>query len=138
MTIEEIVAKQNKVAQYTKKLEQAKEDYQYALASSDFTSAEFLMSSMLFFEKQLMLLTSMAKLGEEAGISYTMRNEEDTRHHVWHVHCDYQGFSLILDFHGEYLAGDMPHKKFAKAVIWVNKHEQEILTKARELGYTGL
>ncbi|MDR2418506.1 MAG: DUF4160 domain-containing protein, partial [Treponema sp.] len=95
--------------------------------------AEFTNEAMSL-ESQLVALRSMAKLGEIDGISFHIKPEQRTKHKSWHVHCRYAEYELSLGIDGNYLAGDMPNKQFAKAVLWVRDNKSLITKKIREFG----
>ena len=62
------------------------------------------------------------------GILIKMFFKDNNKHHVPHVHADYQGkvavFS-ILD--GTILAGDLPQNKHKLIVAWIEIHKEDLL-----------
>jgi hypothetical protein len=83
-------------------------------------------------ESELVSMHSKARLGEDDGISFYIKPEQSTMHKLWHIHCRYSGYELSLSVDGDYLAGNMPNKQFAKAVKWIMKNRALIHKQIKE------
>ena len=59
------------------------------------------------------------------------------KHHVPHIHAEYQGKSAVYSIkEGDVLAGELPRKKHKLVVAWIEIH-QEDLTADWELAVNG-
>ena len=44
------------------------------------------------------------------GIIVRMQSEKGTRHNAPHIHCEYSGEEVVVDFDGNILEGQFPKK----------------------------
>jgi hypothetical protein len=62
------------------------------------------------------------------GLLIRMFFRDNERHHMPHIHADYQGqvaVYSILD--GEVLAGELPPSKHKLVVAWIEIHREDLL-----------
>jgi len=62
------------------------------------------------------------------GILIRMFFRDIEKHHIPHIHADYQGqvaVYSILD--GDLLAGELPSKKHKLVVAWIEIHQEDLL-----------
>ena len=71
------------------------------------------------------------------GIIIRMFFFDRDRHHVPHIHAEYQGqFAVYAIQDGAVLAGQLPTKKHKLVVAWIEIHQDE-LTADWQLAVTG-
>lgn len=62
------------------------------------------------------------------GILVKMFFYDIDKHHVPHVHAEYQGKSAVYSIEdGKILAGELPNKKNKLVVAWIEIHNEELL-----------
>ncbi|MBM3800813.1 MAG: DUF4160 domain-containing protein [Acidimicrobiia bacterium] len=62
------------------------------------------------------------------GILIKMFFYDTDRHHVPHIHAEYQGQVAVYSIHdGSILAGDLPAKKHKLVVAWIEIHQEDLL-----------
>jgi len=50
------------------------------------------------------------------------------KHHIPHIHAEYQGESAVYSIHdGTLLAGSLPPKKHKLVVAWIEIHQEDLL-----------
>jgi desulfoferrodoxin (superoxide reductase-like protein) len=70
----------------------------------------------------------MPKISEFFGIIVRMFFFDTDRHHVPHVHVEYQGKVAVYAIaDGEVLAGELHPKKHKLVVAWIEIHHDELL-----------
>lgn len=60
------------------------------------------------------------------GIVIRMYREPDVRHHVPHIHAEYQGSEAVFDFDGNILEGKIPNKQSGLVKAWISIHEEDL------------
>lgn len=60
------------------------------------------------------------------GIRIYLYVERNERHKKPHLHAYCGEDSIVLDFEGNILEGDLPRKKKAMLVAWTMMHEEEL------------
>lgn len=60
------------------------------------------------------------------GIKIYIYVERDGKHNTPHIHAYYGESSLVVDFDGNIIEGQLPRKKQAMVVAWVMMHEEEL------------
>ena len=62
------------------------------------------------------------------GILIRMFFRDIEKHHVPHIHADYQGEVAVYAIHdGTLLAGNIPPKKHKLVVAWIEIHQEDLL-----------
>ena len=62
------------------------------------------------------------------GILIKMFFYDTDKHHVPHIHADYQGDVAVYAIHdGSVLAGALPSKKHKLVVAWIEIHQEDLL-----------
>ena len=62
------------------------------------------------------------------GILIRMFFRDTEKHHMPHIHADYQGHIRVYSIHdGELLAGEVPPNKSKLVVAWIEIHKDELL-----------
>ena len=62
------------------------------------------------------------------GILIRISFRDIERHHLPHIHAEYQGEVAVYSIHdGNLLAGHLPPKKHKLVVAWVTIHQEELL-----------
>jgi desulfoferrodoxin (superoxide reductase-like protein) len=62
------------------------------------------------------------------GILIRMFFKDIEKHHVPHIHADYQGDVCVYSIQtGEILAGEIPAGKHKLVVAWIEIHKEELL-----------
>lgn len=68
------------------------------------------------------------KVGEANGIEFSVRTNEGN-HTIPHIHAKYGDFNISIAIEtGEVLVGNLPKKKEALAVRWVNEHRAQLIS----------
>ena len=60
------------------------------------------------------------------GIIITMYREVGGKHHLPHIHAEYQGEEVAITFDGEILEGSIPNKKLKLVIAWMEIHKEEL------------
>ncbi len=60
------------------------------------------------------------------GIIIRMYSEPEGKHHVPHIHVEYQGKEAIFDLEGNLLEGEIPSKQKKLVVAWIALHEEDL------------
>lgn len=71
------------------------------------------------------------------GIIIRMYKETDSKHNIPHIHAEYNGKYIVIDFNGTILEGNFPIKKRNILVAWVNLHEEELQANWKMLSADG-
>ena len=62
------------------------------------------------------------------GIFIRMFFRDIEKHHVPHIHAEYQGETAVYSIpDGELLAGNLPAKKQKLVVAWIEIHQEDLL-----------
>ena len=62
------------------------------------------------------------------GILIRMFFKDTEKHHLPHIHADYQGQVAVYSIpNGEALAGSLPVKKHKLVVAWIEIHHEDLL-----------
>ena len=62
------------------------------------------------------------------GILIKMFFLDTDKHHVSHIHAEYQGESAVFSIpEGKLLAGKLPSKKQKLVVAWIEIHKEDLL-----------
>ncbi|HTQ99457.1 MAG TPA: DUF4160 domain-containing protein [Candidatus Acidoferrum sp.] len=62
------------------------------------------------------------------GILIRMFYKDTDKHHVPHIHADYQGAVAVYSISdGAVLAGSLPHNKHKLVVAWIELHQEDLL-----------
>lgn len=60
------------------------------------------------------------------GIIIKMYFNEDTGHHMPHLHAEYAEFHGVFDFRGKMLEGNIPNKQRKMIEVWIGLHIEEL------------
>lgn len=60
------------------------------------------------------------------GIIVRMYKEKNTKHNLPHIHAEYNGEYVTIDFKGNVLEGKIPNKKMQLLKAWIVIHEDEL------------
>ena len=61
------------------------------------------------------------------GILVRMFFYDTDKHHLPHIHAEYQGNSAVYSIEdGEILAGELPRKKHKLVVAWIEIHQEDL------------
>jgi hypothetical protein len=61
------------------------------------------------------------------GIIVRIQYEVGGKHNSPHIHAEYQGYEISIDFEGNVLAGNFPRKQLKVLQAWIEIHEDELL-----------
>ena len=62
------------------------------------------------------------------GILIRMFYRDSDRHHMPHIHADYQGAVAVYSIgDGAVLAGSLPNNKHKLVVAWIELHQEDLL-----------
>ena len=62
------------------------------------------------------------------GIIVRMFFYDTDKHHVPHIHAEYQEKSAVYSIEeGEVLAGELPRKKHKLVVAWIEIHQEDLI-----------
>lgn len=62
------------------------------------------------------------------GILIRMFFHDTDKHHVPHIHAEYQGQVAVYSIdNGSVLAGELPSKKHKLVVAWIEIHQEDLL-----------
>ncbi len=62
------------------------------------------------------------------GIIVRMLFLDTQRHHLPHIHVEYQGLKAVIEIPGgSLLEGELPSKKLRLLQAWVDIHEEELM-----------
>ncbi len=62
------------------------------------------------------------------GILIKMFFVDTDKHHIPHIHAEYQGESAVFSIpEGKLLAGSLPSKKQKLVVAWIEIHKEDLL-----------
>ncbi len=60
------------------------------------------------------------------GIIIMMYNEQGGRHHLPHIHAEYQGEEVVVSLEGDVIEGSIPNKKLRLVLAWVEIHKEDL------------
>ena len=60
------------------------------------------------------------------GIIVRIYREIDGKHNVPHIHAEYSGDEVVLDFEGNILEGKIPRNKLKLLEAWVEIHREDL------------
>lgn len=60
------------------------------------------------------------------GIIVRMYKENDGKHKLPHIHAEYSGKEVVLDFDGNVIEGDIPANKLKILSAWVEIHREDL------------
>ena len=60
------------------------------------------------------------------GIIVRMYREIDGKHNTPHIHAEYSGDEIVMDFEGNVLEGAIPNNKRKLLEAWLEIHKDEI------------
>jgi len=60
------------------------------------------------------------------GIIITMYRELGGKHHLPHLHAEFQGDEAAISFDGELLEGNLPTKKLKLVIAWIEIHKEDL------------
>lgn len=61
-----------------------------------------------------------------AGIKVYLYVERNEKHNTPHLHAYYGEYSIVVDFDGNVIEGELPRKKQAMLIAWTMMHEEEL------------
>lgn len=61
------------------------------------------------------------------GIIIRMYSENGEKHHVPHVHAEYQDSEVVIDLDGNIIAGSIDAKKLRMVLVWIDLHHDELV-----------
>lgn len=60
------------------------------------------------------------------GIIITMYNEQGGKHHLPHIHAEYQGEEVVVSLDGDVIEGEIPNKKLKLVIAWIELRKDEL------------
>lgn len=60
------------------------------------------------------------------GIIIMMYNEQGGKHHLPHIHAEYQGEEVVVSLDGEIIEGEIPNKKLKLVLAWIEIHKEDL------------
>lgn len=60
------------------------------------------------------------------GIVVRMYTELGGKHHVPHIHVEYQDYKAVYDLEGNVLEGDIPNKQHNLVKAWISLHDEDL------------
>ena len=60
------------------------------------------------------------------GIVIYMYQEVNNKHHQPHIHANYSGENVVVNFEGEVLSGSFPKKQLQLLTAWIVIHKEEL------------
>lgn len=60
------------------------------------------------------------------GIIVRMYKEKDGKHNLPHIHAEYSGVEVVLDFEGNIIEGHMPRNKLKILEAWIEIHREDL------------
>lgn len=61
------------------------------------------------------------------GIIVKMYSEQGGKHHVPHLHAEYQDDEVVIDLEGNILEGSLPKNKMKLLIAWTEIHKEDLL-----------
>lgn len=55
-----------------------------------------------------------------------MYNEQGGKHHLPHIHAEYQGEEVVVSLDGEIIEGEIPNKKLKLVLAWIEIHKEDL------------
>ena len=60
------------------------------------------------------------------GIIVRMYKENDAKHKTPHIHAEYSGDEVTMDFDGKVIEGEIPNNKLILLEAWVEIHKEDL------------
>lgn len=60
------------------------------------------------------------------GIIVRMYHEVNGKHHLPHIHAEYQGNQIVVSLDGDVLDGSIPASKLKLLLAWMEIHKDEL------------
>lgn len=60
------------------------------------------------------------------GIIVRMYREKGGKHKVPHIHAEYSGDEVVVDFNGNIIEGELPNSKMKLLVAWIEIHRDDL------------
>lgn len=60
------------------------------------------------------------------GIIVSMYREVGGKHHIPHIHAEYQDNEVVVSLNGEVLEGNIPKNKLKLLLAWIEIHQEEL------------
>jgi hypothetical protein len=60
------------------------------------------------------------------GIIIRMYREINAKHHLPHIHAEYQEYEAVISLEGELLSGELPSKKMKLVLAWMEIHSEDL------------
>ena len=60
------------------------------------------------------------------GIIVSMYREVGSKHHIPHIHAEYQDNEVVVSLNGEVLEGNIPKNKLKLLLAWIEIHQEEL------------
>ncbi|MFH1051691.1 MAG: DUF4160 domain-containing protein [bacterium] len=60
------------------------------------------------------------------GIIIKMYREINAKHHLPHIHAEYQEYEAVISLDGELLGGELPPKKMKLVLAWMEIHSEDL------------
>lgn len=61
------------------------------------------------------------------GIIVRMYKENNFKHNSPHLHAEYNGEFVVVDFEGNIIDGVIPPKKLRMLLTWIDIHQEELV-----------
>ncbi len=61
------------------------------------------------------------------GIIVRIYKENSSKHKTPHIHAEYSGEEIVMDFNGNVLEGDIPKNKRTLLEAWIEIHREELV-----------
>ena len=60
------------------------------------------------------------------GIIVRMYRETDGKHNLPHIHAEYSGDEIVVDFDGNVIEGSIPRNKLKILEAWIEIHKEDL------------
>ncbi|MBR4473027.1 MAG: DUF4160 domain-containing protein [Oscillospiraceae bacterium] len=60
------------------------------------------------------------------GIIVRMYRETDEKHNLPHIHAEYSGDEIVVDFDGNVIEGSIPRNKLKILEAWIEIHKEDL------------
>lgn len=60
------------------------------------------------------------------GIIVRMYSEQGGKHHMPHIHAEYQDYKIVVDLEGNVVEGSIPKNKLKLLIAWIEIHKEDL------------
>lgn len=68
----------------------------------------------------------MPTISKFYGITVMMYNEKGGKHHLPHIHAEYQGEEVVIALNGDIIEGIITKRKVNLVLAWMEIHKEEL------------